>query len=318
VRVSTIPTRLGEKVVMRLLDHRIATATLDSLGMRSNALESYRTAIRAPHGLILATGPTGSGKTTLQYASLQFINDGSKNITTVEDPIEYELEGINQVQHNTATGLTFATALRSILRQDPDVIMVGEIRDLETGSIAVNAALTGHLVFSTLHTIDTSTALSRLIDIGVDVKLLQSAILCIVAQRLVRKLCPHCKKETTVSAKELKALGSEAQLLEGKPIFKSRGCKDCSGTGYIGRTGIYEMLVPNRTVRTLIEKGASAMEIRQASHDTGMKSLREEGIMKILQGITSVDEVIRVTTDDAFRSDESAFTTDEAAMHQTE
>jgi type II secretory ATPase GspE/PulE/Tfp pilus assembly ATPase PilB-like protein len=283
VRVSTIPTRLGEKVVMRLLDHRIATATLDSLGLRSDALDSYRNAIRSPHGLILATGPTGSGKTTLQYASLQFINDGSKNITTVEDPIEYELEGINQVQHNTATGLTFATALRSILRQDPDVIMVGEIRDLETASIAVNAALTGHLVFSTLHTIDTSTALSRLIDIGVDVKLLQSAILCIVAQRLVRKLCPHCKKETAASAREIKALGRDGILLEGKPVFKSRGCRECSGTGFIGRTGIYEMLVPNRQVRALIEKGASAMEIRQASHEAGMKSLREEGILKILR-----------------------------------
>lgn len=304
VRVSTVPTRLGEKVVMRLLDQRIATATLDSLGMRSEALEAYRQAVKAPHGLILATGPTGSGKTTLQYASLQFINDGTKNITTVEDPIEYELEGINQIQHNQATGLTFATALRSILRQDPDVIMIGEIRDMETGSIAVNAALTGHLVFSTLHTIDTSTALSRLIDIGVDVKLLSSAILAIVAQRLVRRLCPKCRKQTTASEREMKMLGVEGRLLEGKPIFKAKGCKDCAGTGYNGRHGIYEMLVPNREIRALVERGASGMDIRQASRDMGMKTLREEGILKILQGITSVDEVIRVTTDDYIKEEE--------------
>ncbi len=300
VRVSTIPTRGGEKVVMRLLDQKIATATLDSLGIRDEALEAYRQAIKTPHGLILATGPTGSGKTTLQYASLQFINDGSKNITTVEDPIEYELDGINQVQHNTATGLTFATALRSILRQDPDVIMVGEVRALETASIAVNAALTGHLVFSTLHTIDTSTALSRLIDIGVDVKLLSSAILNIVAQRLVRKLCPHCKKQTSASASEMKKLGREGKMLEGKTVYKAKGCSECGGTGYIGRVGIYEMLVPNREIRTLVENGASAMDIHQASRNAGMKTLREEGIYKILYGITSVDEVIRVTSDDAY------------------
>lgn len=303
VRVSTIPTRGGEKVVMRLLDQKIATATLDSLGMRDEALEAYRQAVRAPHGLILATGPTGSGKTTLQYASLQFINDGSKNITTVEDPIEYELEGINQVQHNTATGLTFATALRSILRQDPDVIMVGEVRDLETATIAVNAALTGHLVFSTLHTIDTSTALSRLIDIGVDVKMLSSAIINIVAQRLVRKLCPHCKKQTSISAKEIKLLGPEGKKLEGQTIYKGKGCSECGGTGFIGRLGIYEMLVPNRELRQLVEKGGSATEIRQVSRQGGMKTLREEGLMKVSQGLTSIDEVIRVTSEDFYEED---------------
>jgi len=300
VRVSTIPTRLGEKGVLRLLDQRIASATLDQLGMRSEVLESYRTAITAPHGLILATGPTGSGKTTLQYSSLQYINDGSKNIMTVEDPIEYELGGINQIQHNQATGLTFATALRSILRQDPDVIMIGEIRDLETATIAVNAALTGHLVFSTLHTIDTSTALSRLIDIGVDVKLLSSAILCIVAQRLVRKLCPHCKKPSTATTRELKRMGVEGVLLEGQPIYRSRGCRECLDTGYLGRTGIYEMMVPNRDIREMMENGASMLDIRQVSRRVGMKTLREEGVFKILTGITSVEEIIRVTTEDVF------------------
>ena len=298
IRVSTIPTRLGEKVVMRLLDKKIANASLDSLGLQEEALVRYRTVVNSAHGLILATGPTGSGKTTLQYSSLQFINDGTKNIITVEDPIEYELEGINQVQHNTATGLTFATALRSILRQDPDVIMIGEIRDLETATIAVNAALTGHLVFSTVHTIDTSTALSRLIDMGVDVKLLSSAIISIVAQRLVRKLCPHCKKKSTITAKELGRFGTEAKILEGQPIFRPKGCRECSNTGYIGRTGIYEMLFPNKEIRTMIEKGGSSMDIRQASRNNQMRTLREEGISRVLAGFTSIEEVIRVTTED--------------------
>ncbi|MBI1388083.1 MAG: tetratricopeptide repeat protein [bacterium] len=300
VRVSTIPTRMGEKVVMRLLDQKLASVAIDSLGMRDEPLEKYRRAIVAPHGLILATGPTGSGKTTLHYASLQYINDGSKNIVTVEDPIEYELDGINQIQHNTKTGLTFATALRSILRQDPDVIMVGEIRDLETAGISVNAALTGHLVFSTLHTIDTSTAISRLIDIGVDVKLISSALLGIVAQRLVRKLCPHCKKKSTATAKEIAQLGQEGSMLENKPIYRPRGCKECLGTGYIGRTGIYELLIPDKTVRNLIEVGGSTMELRQASMKSGMKTLRTEGVFKIHSGVTSIEEVVRVTTDDVF------------------
>ncbi len=300
VRASTIPTRLGEKLVLRLLDQKTATSTVDSLGMRDTLLVNYQRAIKSPHGLILATGPTGSGKTTLQYASLQYINDGSKNIITVEDPIEYELDGINQIQHNTATGLTFATALRSILRQDPDVIMVGEIRDLETATISVNAALTGHLVFSTLHTIDTSTALSRLIDIGVDVKMLSSALTMIVAQRLVRKLCPHCKKASSASSRELKMFGKDGRIMEGQTVYRARGCKECSNTGYIGRTGIYEVLIPGKEVRNKIEEGAHTMQLREASMQAGMKTLREEGALKILSGITSIEEVIRVTTDDAF------------------
>ncbi|MBD3268150.1 hypothetical protein GF373_15915 [bacterium] len=300
IRVSTIPTRLGEKVVMRLLDKKIANASLDSLGIDEEALIHYRQAIASPHGLILSTGPTGSGKTTMQYSSLQFINDGTKNIVTVEDPIEYELEGINQVQHNTATGLTFATALRSILRQDPDVIMIGEIRDLETAQIALNAALTGHLVFSTVHTIDTSTALSRLIDIGAEVKLLSSAIIAIVAQRLVRKLCPHCKKQSTASSREMNKLGPDGPLLEGRPISRPKGCRECSGTGYMGRTGVFEILFPNKKVRELIESGGSAMEIRQAARENDMRTLREEGIRKVVQGITSLEEIIRVTSDEVF------------------
>lgn len=307
VRVSTIPTRLGEKVVLRLLDKQIAKAPLDRLGLRSDALEQYRASISSSHGLVLATGPTGSGKTTLQYASLQYLNDGSKNIVTVEDPIEYELDGINQVQHNTKTGLTFATALRSILRQDPDIIMIGEIRDLETAQIAVNAALTGHLVFSTLHTIDTSTALSRLIDIGVDIKLLSSSIICIVAQRLVRKLCPHCKKQSSASAKELRALGLEGKMLEGQPIYRPRGCRECSNTGYMGRTGIYEMMVPTRDVRSLIEHNATTMELRDAARKTGMKTLREEGLLRVLAGTTSLEEILRVTTEDMVSSEEETY-----------
>lgn len=298
VRVSTVPTNHGEKGVLRLLDQRMVSTTLDRLGMREDTLEQYRNAVISPHGLILATGPTGSGKTTLLYGSLQYVNDGTKNIITVEDPIEYELDGINQIQHNNATGMTFANALKSILRQDPDVIMVGEIRDLETATIAVNAALTGHMVYSTLHTTDTSQTLARLIDIGVDVKLLSSAIQCIVAQRLVRKLCPNCKKSVEATDAEMKRLGKEGIKLEGQKIYKENGCKECNNTGFIGRTGIYEILVPNRDIRNLVEKSAPSLDIREASIKSGMKSLREEGIYKILAGITSVAEIIRVTSDD--------------------
>lgn len=305
IRVSTIPTRLGEKAVLRLLDKQIARASLDQLGFRDGPLSKYRTAIKAPHGLILVTGPTGSGKTTLLYTSLQYINDGSKNITTVEDPIEYELGGINQIQHNTATGLTFATALRSILRQDPDVIMVGEIRDMETASISINSALTGHLVFSTLHTIDTSTALSRLIDIGVEVKLLCSSLHCIIAQRLVRKLCSHCKKKSTVTTKEQKLTGVDSSVFDGQPIYRPNGCRECSNTGYFGRIGIYEIMIPTPEIRGLIESGASTIDIRKASLNAGMKTLREEGLIKVLSGITSLEEVIRVTTEDIFEEDVS-------------
>ncbi len=298
VRVSTIPTNHGEKGVLRLLDQRMVSTTLDRLGMREETLEQYHNAVISPHGLILATGPTGSGKTTLLYSSLQFVNDGTKNIITVEDPIEYELNGINQIQHNSATGMTFANALKSILRQDPDIIMVGEIRDLETATIAVNAALTGHMVYSTLHTTDTSQTLARLIDIGVDVKLLSSALQCIVAQRLVRKLCPTCKKAAVATNAEMKRLGREGGILDGKNIYKEKGCRDCNHTGFVGRTGIYEILVPNREIRNLVEASATSLDIREASIKAGMKTLREEGIYKVLAGITSIDEIIRVTSDD--------------------
>lgn len=299
IRVSTIPTRRGEKAVLRLLDPKIAMVTLETLGMRKDVLERYRRAIASSHGIILATGPTGSGKTTLHYASLQTLNDGSKNIVTVEDPIEYDLDGVNQVQHNADTGMTFATALRSILRQDPDVIMVGEIRDSETASIAVNAALTGHTVFSTLHTIDTSTAIARLVDLEVDIKQLSSALRCVVAQRLVRKLCPHCKTRSVATAEELRAFGEDRVHLEGQVTYTSTGCKECSGSGYQERTGLYEVLFPTDDVRERVEQGASARAIRQASRDAGMKTLREEGIEKILAGETSISEVIRVTADDS-------------------
>lgn len=312
VRVSTIPTNHGEKGVLRLLDQRMVSTTLDRLGMRNDTLEQYRNAVISPHGLILATGPTGSGKTTLLYASLQYVHDGTKNIITVEDPIEYELDGINQIQHNSATGMTFANALKSILRQDPDIIMVGEIRDLETATIAVNAALTGHMVYSTLHTTDTSQTLARLIDIGVDVKLLSSAIQCIIAQRLVRKLCPSCKKAVTATEQEMKRLGRDGIKLEGQKIYKENGCRECNNTGFLGRTGIYEILVPNREIRNLVEDSAPSLDIREASIKSGMKTLREEGIFKILAGITSIAEIIRVTSDDiSFEEDDRDFSAPE-------
>ena len=297
VRVSTLPTRMGEKAVLRLLDRRNIGMHLLEMGFPESMANRFMDNVFAPHGIILSSGPTGSGKTTLLYSALQQLNDGSRNIVTIEDPIEYEIPGINQTQHNTATGLTFATALRSILRQDPDTIMVGEIRDSETASIAVNAALTGHMVLSTVHTIDAPNAIARLSDMEVDVKQLASAVLCIVAQRLVRKLCTECRKPQRASKDDVIHLGGASVIEPGAEIFEAKGCSHCIQTGYRGRTGLFEVLFVTDEIRNLIVDGESVIRVRDAARAAGMSTLREQGVLKIADGVTSVEEVLRVTQD---------------------
>lgn len=296
VRVSTIPTNLGEKMVLRLLDPRQAVLATEKLGFSSEGLEQFQRALRSSSGLILTTGPTGSGKTTLLYAALSAVNDGRRSIFTIEDPIEFQLPGINQVQNNEATGLTFATALRSIMRQDPDIIMVGEIRDAETAQIAVRAAQTGHLVFSTLHTMDAAAAFGRLVDIGIDPRAVASAVLCIVAQRLVRTICPECAQDVEVTSDDLARLGLRS-LPPGARVRAGAGCDNCVGSGYVGRTGIYEVLIPTRRIRELMDRNASVHEIRDAAVAAGMSTLRREAVLKVVQGITTIDEIVRVTSD---------------------
>ncbi len=271
IRVSSVPTLYGENVVMRLLDTSAALLGLSQMGFADEMMEKYKKLLKAPHGIILVTGPTGSGKTTTLYASLDMINSPQKNIITIEDPVEYHLAGIRQIQVNPQVELTFANGLRSILRQDPDIIMVGEIRDLETAEIAIQAALTGHLVFSTLHTNDACGAVTRLIDMGVEPFLISSSVIGIVAQRLVRILCHECK---------------------------SKGCAECFNTGYKGRTGIYELLVPDEEIRVLMAQKASVDEIRKVALKAGMKTLREDGLAKVKKGVTSQEEVFRVTQEE--------------------
>lgn len=296
IRVSTVPTRYGERIVMRLLDKSKVMLSMDTLGLSPSNSESVEKLIKKSHGIILVTGPTGSGKTTTLYACLSHINSEDKNILTVEDPIEYELRGIGQMQVNPKIDFTFASGLRSILRQDPDVIMVGEIRDLETVEMAVQASLTGHLVFSTLHTNDAPGAITRLIDIGVEPFLISSSLLVVVAQRLVRTLCPECKQATKLSEMEAKELGLKGH---GQEIFtvSDTPCKACQGSGYKGRMGIHEMLVIDEEVRSLIMKRANSSQIRAAA--SGLESLRMDGAKKILLGLTSVQEVLRVTQEDS-------------------
>jgi len=298
IRVSTVPTRYGERIVLRLLDKSKVLLDLPTLGLS----QSYKTVvdklIRAPHGILLVTGPTGSGKTTTLYACLSEINSEDKNILTIEDPVEYELAGIGQMQVNPKIDFTFASGLRSILRQDPDVIMVGEIRDKETVEIAVQASLTGHLVFSTLHTNDAPGAVTRLLDMGVEPFLISSSLLAVTAQRLVRTLCPKCKEATTLQPATCAELGISATQFNEASIFKASkaGCENCQWTGYRGRTGIHELLLIDDAVRAKIMERADATVIRAAA--SNFTTLRVDGAKKILQGITTVDEVIRVTQEE--------------------
>ncbi len=296
VRVSTFPTIYGENVVLRILDQTSPLLTLEDLGFSDEMLAQFKQLLRKTTGMILVTGPTGSGKTTTLYASLNLINSIDKNIITIEDPVEYRLPLIRQTQINPKAGITFATGLRSILRQDPDVIMVGEIRDPETAQIAIQAALTGHLVLSTLHTNDAPEAITRLLDIGVEPYLISSSVIGVLAQRLVRAICPHCKTPSPPDEATLKELKEMLPKSENPTMFyRGKGCKQCKQSGYLGRTGIYELLCVNERIKQLISTKATPQEIRETARDnTGFKSLREDGLLKVLKGITTRDEVDRV------------------------
>ena len=299
VRVSTLPTAFGERIVLRLLDKSAGVLTLAELGMESAMLQQVERMVTKSHGVFLVTGPTGSGKTTTLYAALTRLNDREKNIITVEDPIEYQLAGVGQVQVNPKINLTFANGLRSILRQDPDIIMVGEIRDRETAEIAVQSALTGHMVFSTLHTNDAAGALTRLVEMGIEPFLTASCVVGILAQRLVRRICPHCREVADTPAKLLGELAAEG-LISGAPVFyQGRGCPHCMQTGYRGRTGIYELLAMTDAVREPLMQNRDATAIKQAAMRQGMEPLRAAGIAKALQGEVSLAEVLRVTQEES-------------------
>ncbi len=291
VRVSTLPGGNGERVVMRLLDKQAGRLDLEHLGMPAATRDEIDQLIHRPHGVILVTGPTGSGKTTTLYAAVTRLNSSSRNILTVEDPIEYYLDGIGQTQVNTKVDMTFARGLRAILRQDPDVVMVGEIRDLETAEIAVQASLTGHLVLSTLHTNTAVGAVTRLRDMGVESFLLASSVVGVLAQRLVRELCPHCKEAHTASEAECKQLG----VSSSRPpvIYRAKGCKQCNQQGYIGRRGLYELVAFDERMRALIHENANEQEL-EAHARSHSRSLREEGMLAVLEGHTSLEEVLRV------------------------
>ncbi len=300
IRVSTLPSGHGERVVMRLLDKQAGRLDLAHLGMDRDSLRLMQDLIHKPHGILLVTGPTGSGKTTTLYAALSQLNNKVRNILTVEDPIEYFLDGIGQTQVNTRVDMTFARGLRAILRQDPDVVMVGEIRDLETAEIAVQASLTGHLVLSTLHTNTAIGAVTRLRDMGVEPFLLSSTLVGVLAQRLVRMLCPHCRRPATATERECKAM--QFDLYAPPTLYQPVGCSECNATGYIGRTGIYELVQINEHLRTMIHDGASEQQMEQEARQT-TPSIRHDGRRKVLAGETSVDEVLRVTSEDASRAE---------------
>jgi type II secretory ATPase GspE/PulE/Tfp pilus assembly ATPase PilB-like protein len=297
--VSSLPTLYGESVVMRILDRSSISVTLDFLGFPTDTLDSFGKLINRPYGMILVTGPTGSGKTTTLYGALDKINSPDKKIITIEDPVEYQLHGVNQIHVKPQIGLTFANGLRSIVRQDPDVIMVGEIRDYETAEIAVQAALTGHLVFSTLHTNDAAGAVSRLLEMGVEDYLLASSLLGIMAQRLVRTLCRHCRRPAEVGLLP-EGNGKTKNDVGGIPTaaYEAQGCDECAMTGYHGRNGIFELLPVNEGVRQLILKRSSADIIKNFAVSQGMRTLREDGWRKVGEGTTAVAEVLRVTLDE--------------------
>lgn len=294
IRVSTLPTVYGEKVAMRLLSRSSVKVKIEDLGLSEKNLNAFQELIKEPYGMILITGPTGSGKTTTLYAAINEINSVEKNIITIEDPVEYQLPIINQVQVNLKKDLTFVNALRTILRQDPDIIMIGEIRDPETAAIAAESALTGHLVFSTLHTNDAPGSITRLTDMGVEPFLLAPSLLGIIAQRLVRKICPHCKDEYVPSQAELNAIGLSSPV-ENFKFYRGTGCDKCKHTGYKGRTGIHELLVVDEKIRELITNRASVDTIREKAVKNGFKDMRFDGLRKVISGVISVEEFLRVT-----------------------
>ncbi|NOR50674.1 MAG: type II secretion system ATPase GspE [Desulfuromonadales bacterium] len=295
VRVSTLPTSFGERVVLRLLDKSSVLLKLTDLGMTPERLNLFDNLIHAAHGILLVTGPTGSGKTTTLYAALSTINNTDINIITIEDPVEYQMEGIGQVQVNPKINLTFANGLRSIVRQDPDVILVGEIRDMETAEIAIQAALTGHLVFSTLHTNDSSSAVTRLIDMGIEPFLVTSSVNAILAQRLIRRLCKECRKPFEPDEESLNSIGITQDMLAGRTLYRNKGCSSCQQTGYKGREGIFELMVVDDEIQSLILKTSDANAIKKLAVEHGMLTLRRDGARKVLEGITTIEEVFRVT-----------------------
>jgi type II secretion system protein E len=298
LRVSTIPTNHGESVVLRILDKASLMLGLPELGFFSDDQETFERLIQLPDGILLVTGPTGSGKTSTLYACLNYINKPDRKIITVEEPIEYQMTGINQVQVNPEIGMTFPAALRSILRQAPNVIMIGEIRDLETASIATNASLTGHLVFSTLHTNDAPSAIARLIDIGVQPFLVASSLRAIMAQRLVRRICSNCKEPAELTESEMRALRIDPGQLRDAQVMHGNGCDQCRGTGYKGRMGIFEIFILDDEVRHMINKRSSTLNLRQRARELGMRTLREDGVRKVLAGLTTAEEVISITIGD--------------------
>jgi len=295
VRVSVLPTAHGERVVMRLLDKQAGRLNMTHLGLMQNDYERLTQLVHRPHGIILVTGPTGSGKTTTLYAALSDLNDNTRNILTAEDPIEYQLEGIGQTQVNTKVDMTFARALKAMLRQDPDVVMVGEIRDLETAEIAVQSSLTGHMVLSTLHTNSAVGAVTRLRDMGVEPFLLSSTLLGVLAQRLVRRLCSHCKKPYQPNEVDVAAFGFSGDELPN--IYSAEGCDQCNQHGYYGRTGIYELICVDKTMQTMIHDGASEQELERYARKS-TPSIRDDGMRLVLAGVTSLEEILRVTKED--------------------
>ncbi|MCX8082075.1 MAG: GspE/PulE family protein [bacterium] len=295
IRVSIIPTFFGESVVLRLLDRSTFLFTLNELGFSEDTYKKFNELIHLDHGIILLTGPTGSGKTTTLYAALSKINNPDINIITLEDPVEYNIEGINQIQVNPKVGLTFANGLRSILRHDPNIIMVGEIRDRETAEMAIQASLTGHLVFSTLHTNDSTSAIIRLIDMGIEPYLIASSLVGVMAQRLVRLNCPWCSEETQPPVKELQQIFSERDVVAKIKYISGKGCKTCLNEGYYGRKGIFELLIIDEEIRGLISEKISATELKKTALKKGLVTLRMDGALKIKEGLTTVSEVLRVT-----------------------
>jgi len=299
VRVSILPTAQGERIVLRLLDKSAGVMSLTSLGMSDPQLTTIQQATTAPHGLLLVTGPTGSGKSTTLYASLMQVDRANRNVMTIEDPIEYQLEGVGQMQVQQKIGLSFASGLRSILRQDPDIVMIGEIRDLETAEIAIQASLTGHLVFATLHTNDSLSAIVRLQDMGVEPYLVASSLTLVQAQRLVRRLCPHCRKPKAVSDTDWKVLDmQQADFADVETIYEAAGCDECMQTGYKGRVAIYEMTLISEAMRNLIHEGKNLQAARKQAKREGMLTLRQDGARHVALGVTTVDEVLRVTLED--------------------
>ena len=295
LRVSSLPTKYGESVVMRLLNKSAVSLNLDTLGFRPEELKLIHQLLNKPNGIILVTGPTGSGKTTTLYAALNHLNDIGTKIITTEDPVEYDIDGLVQVQINQSIGVDFASCLRAILRQDPDIILVGEIRDEETARIAIQASLTGHLVFSTLHTNDAPTTVTRLIDIGIKPYLIASTLEAVISQRLVRKICASCKEEYEPSDESLLELNLTKAEVKGKQVFRGKGCNNCRNIGYKGRLGIYEIMLMNNEIRRLITEQANTNVIRMAAKENGMRTLRDSGLIAIFNGLTTIQEIVRET-----------------------